>query len=425
MAGEFRTGWPVVLACFAAAIFAWGFAAFGPAVYLAELQRQYGWSATTIGSATTLAFVVGAGLLPWTGAAINRFGARAVLTGGLLLIGAGVVGISQSTAPWQLYAWNLPIGCGWAGASSTAISTILARYFDRRLDLALSIALTGASTGGFAVTPGLVALSHHPSFQSAVPELALALILLILPLIWIGIRPVAHRHEAIAPASQSSHTRSAALRDRRFWSVAGPFALAISAQVGVMIYQVSYLLPLIGVGGTSLALICSSVSGAGGRLITSAFIDRLDQRPVSAATFATQAGALSLMIAMPSSPAALYIGSIMFGLCMGNVVALPSLIIQREFAPSSFSLVLGLSTAVGQVGYSLSPALLGNGAQSDGRLSRGAGRLRRAAAGGSAPDRLQNGRAVSGTTAKVARWVQSPRSLGATTPLTRGGVACG
>ena len=41
MAGEFRTGWPVLLACFAAAIFAWGFAAFGPAVYLAELQRLW------------------------------------------------------------------------------------------------------------------------------------------------------------------------------------------------------------------------------------------------------------------------------------------------------------------------------------------------------------------------------------------------
>jgi MFS-type transporter involved in bile tolerance (Atg22 family) len=62
---------------------------------------------------------------------------------------------------------------------------------------------------------------------------------------------------------------------------------------------------------------------------------------------------------MPGAPPALYLGSILFGLCMGNVVALPSLIIQREFAPSSFGLVLGLSTAIGQIGYSLSPTLLG------------------------------------------------------------------
>jgi MFS family permease len=155
ISGEFRTGWPVVLACFAAAVFAWGFAAFGPAVYLAELQRQYGWSAATIGSATTIAFIVGAGLLPWVGAAIERIGARVVLTGGLLLIGLGVIGVSRVTAPWQLFAWNLLIGCGWAGASSTAISTTLARHFDRRLGLALSLGLMGASAGGFAVAPGL------------------------------------------------------------------------------------------------------------------------------------------------------------------------------------------------------------------------------------------------------------------------------
>ena len=67
IAGEFRTGWPAVLACFAAAVLAWGFAAFGPAVYPAELQRQYGWSAALIASATTVAFIVGAGLAPWAG----------------------------------------------------------------------------------------------------------------------------------------------------------------------------------------------------------------------------------------------------------------------------------------------------------------------------------------------------------------------
>jgi hypothetical protein len=74
MAGELRTGWPVVAACFATAVFAWGFAAYGPAVYVAELQRQHGWSAAAIGGATTVAFILAAGLLPWTSAAIGRLG---------------------------------------------------------------------------------------------------------------------------------------------------------------------------------------------------------------------------------------------------------------------------------------------------------------------------------------------------------------
>jgi len=152
---ELATGWPVIVACTAAAIFAWGFGAFGPAVYFAELKERYGWPAATIGGATTLAFITGALLLPFVGAAIERFGPRRVLTSGFMLIGTGVVGVSQVTAPWpwQPYGWNLLIGGGWAGASSTAISTTLAWYFDRRRGLALSLALTGASAGGFAIAP--------------------------------------------------------------------------------------------------------------------------------------------------------------------------------------------------------------------------------------------------------------------------------
>ena len=362
---EFRASWRIVLACFAAAVFAWAFAAFGPGVYLAELRRQHEWPAAAIGAGTTLAFLVGAALLPWVGAAVDRFGPRAVLNGGLLLIGLGAIGLCRSAALWQLYACNLLIGCGWAGASSTAISTVLAQHFDRYRGLALSIALTGASAGGFAVAPALVALSGRYGFDTALSGLAVALLILTLPFVWVCIarpgqqsRPVSAAADAanISPALSS---RTLAMRDARFWSVAGPFALAIAAQVGMMVVQVEYLLPLLGATGTSVALSCTSIAGAAGRLVVGTAIDRLDQRLVAAATFAGQAGSLALMAALPGSPAALYAGGIGFGLGMGNVVVLPSLIVQREFAPSSFALVLGLSTAIGQIAYALSPMLLG------------------------------------------------------------------
>jgi hypothetical protein len=48
-----------------------------------------------------------------------------------------------------------------------------------------------------------------------------------------------------------------------------------------------------------------------------------------------------------------------FGLCIGNVLTLTSLIIQREFPAASLGLVLGLSTARGQVAYAVIPIALG------------------------------------------------------------------
>ena len=39
------------------------------------------------------------------------------------------------------------------------------------------------------------------------------------------------------------------------------------------------------------------------------------------------------MLALPGAPAALFVGSVVFGLSVGNVITLPALIIQREFSP--------------------------------------------------------------------------------------------
>jgi MFS family permease len=361
---EFRTGWPVVLSCFATAVFAWGFVSYGQPVYLAELQRMHGWSAGTIGGATTVSFIIGAGLLPWVSGVIQRLGARVVLSGGAMLLGAGAIGLSHAAEPWQLYPCNLVMGFGWAGVSSTAISTILAHWFDLHRGLALSLALTGASVGGFAVAPVLLTLSQRHGLAAAVPEVALSLLVVIVPLIWIGIRWRPDRRPplveaAVGPRPSAITNRNEVLQDAQFWSVAAPFALALSAQVGTIVFQVSYLLPLLGTSGTSIALICTSVSGVVGRLVLGLVIDRLPQRQVSVAIFASQAGALGLMIALPAYPAALYLGSAIFGLGIGNVVILPSVIIQHEFTPMDFGAVLGLSTAIGQIAYSLIPPVLG------------------------------------------------------------------
>jgi MFS family permease len=336
---EFRTGWPVVLACFATAVFAWGFVSYGQPVYLAELQRTHGWSAATIGSATTVSFIVGAGLLPWVGWVIERLGARVVLSGSAILLGAGAIGLSHTEEPWQLYPCNLVMGFGWAGVSSTAISTTLAHWFEVRRGLALSLALTGASVGGFAIASILLTVSQRHGLAVAVPEVVLSLLAVIVPLIWIGIRWQADRRPplpmaaaTVGPAPPIMISRSEALQDAQFWSVAAPFALALSAQVGTIVFQVSYLLPLLGTSGTSLALVCTSVAGVAGRFGLGLVIDRLPLRRVSVAIFASQAGALGLIIAFPAYPAALYLGSAIFGLGIGNIVILPSVIIQHGSA---------------------------------------------------------------------------------------------
>ena len=64
-------------------------------------------------------------------------------------------------------------------------------------------------------------------------------------------------------------------------------------------------------------------------------------------SFVWQAAGLAVMLAIPNSVVALYVGSIIIGLSVGNIVSLPPLVIQHEFAPRSFGLLVGLNATVG------------------------------------------------------------------------------
>ena len=366
-ASEFRRGWPVVAACFCTAVFAWGFGFYGQAVYLAELQRLHGWPAGLISSATTCFYLAGACAMTRVHRAIEHFGPRMVLGGGVVSLGVGAVLLSQVTAPWQMFVCVLPMAAGWAGTTTVTIATTVSLWFDRRRGLAISLALNGASAAGFTIAPLLVALSHSIGFRVAVPAVTLAGLAVVLPVVLLAVRhpPVRGGHGAQPGQVRTSDDRpeiasqAQALRSARFWSISAPFALAIAAQVGFIVHQVAFLLPRLGPAATGLAVGCAAFAAMAGRLAVGTVVDRLDQRLTSAASFVSQAAGLGLLLALPDRTAALYAGCVLFGLSVGNVITLPALLIQREFAAQSFGLVIGLSTAVAQFTLALAPGLFG------------------------------------------------------------------
>src|SRR4051812_26376763 len=94
---EFRQGWSVVLACFCAATFAWGFGFYGQSVYFAELQRAHGWPGSLIASATTVYYLSGAIMLTLVHRVIALVGPRTLLAAGAVVLGAGVTALSWAS----------------------------------------------------------------------------------------------------------------------------------------------------------------------------------------------------------------------------------------------------------------------------------------------------------------------------------------
>jgi MFS family permease len=356
-AEELRRGWPAIVACFATAVFGWGFGLYGQSVLLAGVRAARGWPTFTISTATTFYYLAGAGLIALVPRLLARTGPRPAILAGALMLGLGATVTANATAIWQLYPAAVMMAAGWACTSTTVIAGTLALWFDARRGLAISLALNGASASGFTVAPLLVAAAGAIGLGAAVPAVAAALLAVLAPLVlWGTARP---RRPGGTPPAPRRAGRGGALAEWGFWQVATPFALALAAQVALLVHLVALLRPRLGEGDAGLGVALVSFIAMAGRLAAGTVIDRLRLRLVAAACFASQAGAVVLMAALPEAAWAQYLGCAGFGLSVGNVITLPALLIQREFAPARFGALAGLSTAVGQLAYSFAPALAG------------------------------------------------------------------
>lgn len=130
------------------------------------------------------------------------------------------------------------------------------------------------------------------------------------------------------------------------------------AQVGFLVHLVAILEPTIGRASAGLAISIVSVTAVVGRVGLGFVIDRLNMRRASALSMASQAVAL-LLIGLFDDRLVLLSACALFGLSVGNVITLPALIVQKEFDARAFALIVGLSTAIGQVTYAFGPGLIG------------------------------------------------------------------
>jgi predicted MFS family arabinose efflux permease len=95
-----------------------------------------------------------------------------------------------------------------------------------------------------------------------------------------------------------------------------------------------------------------------GRVLFSFVIDRMNQRLASALSFVSQAAALFIVINFHND-IVLIAACALFGFSVGNLITLPSLIVQREFDPRSFGVLVSLITAINQITYAFGPGVIG------------------------------------------------------------------
>jgi len=356
-------GWRIVVVCFLVATFGWGFGFYGQSVYLAELHQLRGWPTSLISTATTFFYLFGAVLVAFISEAMRSFGPRNCLLGGVVAMAAAAALIGEVTAPWQLYAVNALLAFGWAGTSLGAITNTLGLWFDKKRGMAISLALNGASFGGIVGVPLLVAAIGRFGFPGAMMTAAATMLVLIIPviLIFVGRPPALDGIAAeltTADPRSASRIRAQAFRDVAFLTVSIAFALVLFAQVGFIVHLISFLDPIIGRERAAIAVAMLTAMAIVGRVLFSTVIDRLNQRLASAISFASQVVALAIII-HSRNEMVLIAACALFGFSVGNLITLPALIVQREFDPRSFGVLISLITAINQITYAFGPGVIG------------------------------------------------------------------
>jgi len=372
VSGRIFHGWYVVAAIFTMALLSFGLGFYGVSVYVATLQRLHGWSAATVSAPVTVYYVAGALLTMAIGRVYERRGPRLVVAAGTVAMAAGVAGLGAVSAPWQLYPAVLVMSLGWGAMSGAAINIVVAPWWERRRGLAISLAFNGATLGGVLVAPALSVLIGRLGFAHALMVAAIVQVVVMLALSLTIMRrgpaelglgpdgdaPTAWREPGPSTAAPAIGARGEALRTWRFWSVSIPFALGLTAQVGVLTHLVALVAPTLGPDGGARAVSVATAAALVGRVATGFVVDRLDRRTVTAVTLAAQIAGV-LLLASARSVAAVHAGSILFGLGVGNLTTLPGLILAGEWPRERFSALVGLVVGINQITFAFGPSLVG------------------------------------------------------------------
>ncbi len=139
---------------------------YGWTLFVGPIDQKFHWGRTAIQVAFTLFVLTETWLVPVEGYLVDRFGPRAVVLGGGVLVGASWVMNSLAASLPALYAGAVIGGVGAGAVYGTAVGNSLKWFPDRR---GLAAGLTAAGFGaGSALTVAPIAnLIHGSGYQAA------------------------------------------------------------------------------------------------------------------------------------------------------------------------------------------------------------------------------------------------------------------
>lgn len=334
---------------------------FALAVLLQPMSTATGWSRAGLSSAMTLAFLsMGFAGFGW-GMLSDRYGPRAVVLAGSLLLGLACVLASRAGSLLQ-FQLTYGVLMGVAAASFFApVIAATAASFERRRNLAVSLVSAGMGVAPMTLSPLVAWLVSQHDWRTTLLIVGCLAWALTLPAVWfVRVAPgITAATGATGEVGTQGMTASQALRSKPFLVLGLAYFACCAAHSGPIFHTVSYAVGC-GLAMTAAVTIYSmeGAAGLGGRLLFGVLADRLGAKRVLVAGLLIQAFAAAAYLRV-SQLDGFYAVAIVFGMAYGGTMPLYASLAREAFSPRILGTVLGAATLLSGLGMALGPLVGG------------------------------------------------------------------
>jgi sugar phosphate permease len=371
----FFYGWNILFAAGSSMVVRNAAASLTLAVFIFPMSEDLGWSRTLIAGAASVGGLAATVASPVVGWALDRYGARVILTGSVLVMGLSTVSLAWATVPIAFY---LAYGTGrviFSSPMNIGSSVVVSRWFVRRRGRATGILFLSHSLGmiTFPLIAGLVI--KYRGWEDAWIVLGVLVWVLALGPVSMLVRQSPESvgllpdgdlpteqddgTPAESPAEEQNWTLKEAMRTPTLWLLALATGFLYLLQSGTNIHQGAYFLDQgLGVGVSAATLSMNAVFTGVGSLFWGWLVDKAPVRYTYAGVALMMAVALVLFPIADTIAEALTVAAI-FGMAVGGILVVPVVAYANYFGRQSLSAIRGVTEPLVSLGQAIGAVFSG------------------------------------------------------------------
>jgi len=376
-------GWWIVLACYVIALYIAGTVFYSFTAFVEPLAAEFGWSYTQISFAFSLRGLEMGIFSPLIGVFVDRYGSRAAMLGGVVVVGCGLILLCLTRSLMMFYGAFLLLGMGAGGCTSVVVMTAVAHWFNKKASFALGLAAAGFGSGGLLV-PVVVWMIDVFQWRTTLLVLGLLAWVIGIPLSMVvrgkpadyGLLPdgglLGEEHNGYTGAETGKGGRIQqtpgpvdirfrdAIRDSNFWY----FNVAEAIRMMVVVSIIMHIMPYLDSLGVARSIAGMAAGGmavfsVAGRIGFGYLGDAFDKRHIMAVAYSLMTIGLVVFALYIRGTGSLLLFLFLFAPGFGGGMTMRGSLIREYFGTVAYGKILGLSMGIGSTAAIVGPTLAG------------------------------------------------------------------